>query len=197
MRSWFRYVVMAASLCAVMSPLDARAGLPLAQSGCDGDAGCWVILAVPNYAQENTLWCHAAVTQCIVNAYSTDRTQCTCYQYTTGSSCSTNQIAYVSDVEYAIRVLSGADGTVYNGYLSWSTTWDQIYNRHIPMVARVYKNSSYGHFVVVKGVDDDSSTNWIRVWDPEHGGSVSWIDYNTFISSGGTYQWTHSVYNFQ
>ncbi|HYO56377.1 papain-like cysteine protease family protein [Archangium sp.] len=198
MRSRVQCVVAVASLCILMASSDARAGLPVSSSNCDGDAGCWVILSVPQYAQENTLWCHAAAAQSIVNAYSAARTQCTCYQSNTGASCSTNQISYVSNVENTIWTLSGADGIIVNDYMSWSTTWDQLYNRHIPMVARVLKNNgSYGHFIVIKGVDDDASADWVRVWDPEFGGSASWVDFSTLVSAGGTYQWTHSIYNFQ
>jgi hypothetical protein len=200
MHSWVRRVVVAAFLGVLVAP-DARAqSLPLESSNCDGDAGCWSILAVPQYAQQDTLWCHAAVAQSVVNAYSTDRTQCTTYQQNTGLACTTNEISYVSNVESTIRVLSSADGTIYNGYLSWSASWDYLYNRHNPIVARVLKdvgNGAYGHFVVIKGADGDSSTNWIRVWDPENGGSAAWIDYSTFISAGGRFQWTHSIYNFQ
>lgn len=173
-----------------------------------------LVLDVPLTPQEQSNWCWAACTKavlgyyqrpveqrqlahlaCMVNGWSTG---CDCWTDPAGSSCNqvngicTNQ-TYPAAIEGLLANWGLPSICVYDT-CSVDTLLARIDTLRQPLVARREKGGTIGHFVVVRGVTRDGSTDYVHFMNPwpVDEGAYTMCTYGAFVDDG-TWSWTHTL----
>ena len=150
-----------------------------------------VILDVDQIQQEMTNWCWAATSQSVLRYYGHDFTQTQIAAYGTDGANDWNWL-YGSTENPTRR---GIDMILHNfgglESLSYERSFDIVesesdINSGKPLFVRWGWNTGGGHFVVLKGIEDNTA----YLMDPWYGATINSY---SWVLSGSGHTWTHSL----
>lgn len=163
-------------------------------------------LKVPQTIQEQTEWCWAATSSCVLKYYGLNIAQCTVAEYTRqvatwhnfGSvNCCTDpgqgcnywnyNWGYTGSIQDILQHWNINNTGVGNAF-SLATTKTELSNSR-PFIIRWGWTTGGGHFLVGHGIT--SSDSMLFYMDPWFGNGYSIAKYN-WVVSGSTHEWTHT-----
>jgi predicted outer membrane repeat protein len=171
------------------------------------------VLEVPLTPQEQNNWCWAACTKAVLSYYQKPveerqlahfaclrngwSTSCDCWNDPGGSAC--NQANGICTADYAGAIQNllanwGLSSTCGQGTCSFDSLEARIDTQHRPLIARLQKGQTIGHFVVIRGASESGGTQWVHCMNPwpPNVGEYTMTPYNSFVNDG-TWSWTHTL----
>lgn len=158
-------------------------------------------LDVPAVKQEQNQWCWAGCARAVFLYYGQDVAQCTIANYNWGrTDCCTNPSSpacnnwtyLIPNVQNILRHWDVDSNALWSS-ASFNTLRSEIHDDR-PVWVRWEWSGGGGHFVVIRGYNDDSG-NKVSYMDPWYGAHYL-TDYSWMVS-GGTHTWTHSLTGIQ
>ncbi|MDD4643321.1 MAG: papain-like cysteine protease family protein [Erysipelotrichaceae bacterium] len=151
-------------------------------------------LAVANLTQYNAFMCWAADSAVILQYHGTSVSQIDFAKSVKGEY-DWGFYANFSEVQFGFSNY-GKTSTIYNSYLSFTNTRQEIYPNYRPFIAGLHSNRSdySNHMVAVKGYTI-LSDNYVRYMDPFYGTTYTKL-YSSFVGNSSTnYNWSQTLYN--
>lgn len=156
--------------------------------GCNISA---IILDVDQIQQEMTNWCWAATSQSVLRYYGFDFTQTQIAVYGTDGANEWNWLYGSTEnptrrgIDLILYNFGNIETISYERSFSFAEGENEI-NHSKPLFVRWGWNSGGGHFVVLKGLEDDTA----YLMDPWYGATINSY---SWVLSGGGHTWTHSL----
>jgi parallel beta-helix repeat protein/predicted outer membrane repeat protein len=172
------------------------------------------LLDVPLTPQEQNNWCWAACTKAVLSYYQKPVEErqlahracmlngwsdaCDCWTDPGGSTCNhTNGICaslYGPGAIDGLLANWGLSSTCGLGTCSFDTLVARIDTQHRPLIARLQKGGTIGHFVVIRGATESGDTSYVHYMNPwpVNEGAYSFSPYDAFVNDG-TWSWTHTL----
>src|ERR1043166_3427368 len=164
------------------------------------------VLTVSEVFQEQTEWCWAACTKCVLGFYNYSKTQCEIADYTRTvatwhtygtTDCCTNPYqgcnywnynwGYAGSMQDILYHFGNITTTNFGTYFTPAQIQTEINGGH-PFIFRWAWNSGGGHFLIGYGI---SGTD-IYYMNPIPGYGYQISDYNWVVSDGSNHTWTHT-----
>jgi hypothetical protein len=154
-------------------------------------------LDIPDVQQEQDQWCWAGCARAVFLYYGQDVAQCTVADYNWGRAdcCTSPTSPACNNWTYLIpnvqNILShwSVDSSALWSSTSFNTVRSEI-NSDRPVWVRWGWSGGGGHFVVIRGYNDDSG-NKVLYMDPWYG--ANYLASYSWVVSGDNHTWTHSL----